>query len=156
MAATSGLGANTTGGNLASDLLNHITPASSTTATAVTVTGPIKVGLYTTATTNTTPGTECSDANYLRTQGNVSAWNAITTTAGAGYQVGYVQRTSNIALTYGGATGFAVAQTITGVVLWSSDATPVCVSYQNYAAGVSVPINNQYNIASGSVVLQLS
>lgn len=156
MASTSGLGAVTTGGNLAADILGHITPASATSATAVTVTGPLKVGLYTTVSTNTTPGTECSDANYLRIQGSVTAWNAVTTTAGAGYQVGYAQRTSNIALTYGGGTGFAVAQTFAGVVIWSSDATPCCISYQNYSSAIVVPVNNQYNIASASVVLQLS
>jgi hypothetical protein len=153
MAATSGLMA-VTGRNVAADLLAHITPPSATTATAVTITGPLKLRLYTSAITNTALGTECSDANYASQ--SVTAWNAVSTTTGAGYGTGYAGRTSNVALTYGGGGGFAVSQTLTGCALVSSDATPVEVAYQNFASPVVIPINNQYVVASGSLSVTLS
>lgn len=156
MAATTGMGAATSGGNLAADLLAHITPPSSTTATAVTVTGPLRLTLHTAAHTNTTFGTECADTNYARSQGNITAWNAVATTAGAGYGVGFVQRTSNVALTFFPTTGAAAAQALTGSALFSSDATACFVAYLNFAATVTVPINNTYTVASGSVTLQLN
>ena len=152
MAATSGLGAVTAGGNLAQDLLNHITPNSSTQATTITITGPIKARMVTSVSTNTTPGTTCSDANYAD---QAVTWAAASTTAGAGYGVGYVQKASSAGLTFGGGTGFAVAQTFTGVWYVSSDATPVQVAYENFAAGVVVPINNQYTVAAGSATIAL-
>lgn len=152
MAASSGM-SSVTGRAVAADILAHLTPASSTTPTAVTVTGPLKLALQIAAVQNTTAATtnECTDTNYARQ--SITAWNAATTTAGAGYGVGKVSKTSNIALTFGGGTGFAVAQTITGDMLVSSDATPVEVFYENFAASVSVPINNQYVVASGSVTV---
>jgi len=153
MAATSGLMA-VTGRNVAADILAHLTPPSSTTATAITVTGPLKLRLYTTAITNTTLGTECSDANYASQ--SVTAWNAVSTTAGAGYGVGFASRTSNVVLTFGGGGGFAAGQTFTGCALVSSDATPVEVAYQNFASSVVIPVNNQYVVASGSLSVTLS
>ena len=155
MAASSGIGA-IAAANVAADILGHLTPTAAAVATAVVITGPLKVALLTTVSTNQVVGTECTDANYTRAQGSITAWNAITTTAGAGYQVGFAQRTSNVALTYGGGTGFAAAQTITGVAFYSSDATPVLVVYQNFAVGVAIPLNNNYVVASGSASVSLS
>lgn len=154
MAAGTGIGAQS-GANVQQDLLNHLTPASSTVATAVTITGPLKLALIvgSTDTTNTTIGTECSDANYSR-QG-ITAWNAASTTAGNGSAVGITSKTSNTALTFGGAGGFAVAQSVRGVALMSSDATPVMCFYQNYASIVNVPVNNQLTFALGAVTAQI-
>lgn len=151
MAATSGLGALATN-NLAQDLLNHITPAT-TTATAITVTGPIKCHLHTAATTNTAIGTECADSNYAAQS---VTWNAASTTAGAGYQVGFVARTNNGALTFGGAGGMNASQTITGITLQSSDATPIFVGYENYATSVVVGAGLQYIINNASLSFSLS
>lgn len=152
MAASSGM-SSVTGRAVAADILAHCTPATSTVATAVTITGPLKLALMIAAVVNTDAATahECTDTNYARQ--SVTAWNAASTTGGAGYNVGKVVKTSNVALTFGGGTGFAVAQTVTGDMLVSSDATPVECFYENFAASVSVPINNQYVVASGSVTV---
>lgn len=153
MAAGTGICA-VTGRNVAGDLLAHITPATSTVATAVTITGPLKLGLIVgTGTTNTTIASECSDANYARQ--SLTAWNGASATAGNGSAAGFVNKTSNVVLTFGGSTGFAVAQSINTLVLYSNDATPVEVFYQNFGSTTTVPINNQYTIASGSVAAQI-
>lgn len=153
MAATAGIGA-VSGVNLAGDLLDHITPASSTTATAVTITGPLKGKLYTSSISNDTRGTECSDANYASQ--SVSAWNAKATISGAGYNVGVVKKTSNVNLTWGGGTGFAVQQVFTGLALDSSDGTPVMVYYQNFAVSLTIPVGNQYIVLSGNLTVGIS
>lgn len=152
MAASSGMSA-VTGRNVAADILAHLTPLTTPVATAVTVTGPLKLALMIGAVQNTDAATahECTDANYARQ--SITAWNAAAVTAGAGYNVGKVAKTSNLALTFGGGTGFAVAQTMTGDMLVSSDATPVECFYENFAASVPVPVNNQYVVASGSVTV---
>lgn len=154
MAAGTGIGAQS-GANLQQDLLNHLTPTGAAVATTVTVTGPLKVALIVgaTDTTNTTIGTECTDANYSRQ--SITAWNAASTTAGNGNTVGITTKTSNTALTFGGAGGFAVAQSVRGVTLMSSDATPVMTFYQNFAAVVSIPTNNQYQFAAGAITTQV-
>lgn len=142
---------------MAADLLAHLTPVTAAVvATAVSILGPLRLSLHTTTHTNTTPGTECADTNYNRAQGSLTAWNAASTTAGAGYGVGFVQKTSNIALTFFPTTGAAAAQTLTGSALFSVDATPCFVSYLNFAVSVTVPINNTYTVASGSVTLQIN
>lgn len=153
MAATSGIGA-VTAVELAGDLLDHITPSSGTVATAVTVTGPLKCKLFTTVIKNDTRGTECTDANYAFQ--SVTAWNAKTVTSGSGYNVGIVQKTSNLNLVFGGGTGFATTQTFTGLDLDSSDATAVMVFYQNFAASLTVPSGNQYIILSGNLTVGIS
>lgn len=153
MAATSGLGA-ISAHNLAGDLLAHISPASSTTATVVTVTGPLLAKLYTSVIKNDTRGTECADSNY--TNQAVSAWNAASTASGSGYNVGVVSRTSNVGLTFGGGSGFAAQQTLTGLALDSSDGTPILVFYNNFAASVVVPAGNQYVILSGNLTIGIS
>lgn len=154
MAAGTGIGAQS-GANVQQDILNHLTPASTAVATAVTITGPLKLALIvgSTDTTNTTLGTECSDANYSRQ--SITAWNAASTTAGNGNAVGISTKTSNTALTFGGAGGFAVAQSVRGVALMSSDATPVMCFYQNFASATSIPINNQYQFALASISAQI-
>lgn len=153
MAATSGLLA-LSAANVEQDLLNHLTPASGTTATAITVTGPLKVALLTAVSTNTAVGAECTDANYARQ--SVTSWNAPATTSGEGYAAGVTNKTNAVALTFGGSTGFAVAQTITGIALYSSDATPVGVYYENFATNLGVPINNQVVFGVGQITLGIS
>ena len=152
MASTSGICAVLTR-NIQKDLLDHLTPTAGTVATAITITGPIKMHLYTTAWTNVTPGTECADTHYAAQ--SISAWNADSVTEGAGPAAGYTSKTNTTELTYGGATGFNAAATITGVALLSSDATPVEVSYENFAAPMSVPINNNYSFANGAVSIAI-
>ena len=152
MALTSGTGA-LVANDVAKDILDHLTPNSGTTATAITITGPIKCALIVGASTNTTLGAECSDANYARQS---ISWGADAVTSGAGYGVGYVQKANTVALTFGGAGGFAVAQTIYGVAYYSSDATPVLIAYENYAATVSVGVNQQYIIPIGSATIAQS
>jgi hypothetical protein len=154
MAATAGMCA-VTGRSVAPDILAHLTPTTTAVATAITVTGPMKLALMVAAVTNTDAATahECSDANYARVA--VPAWNAVATTGGAGYGVGFAKRTNNGAMTFFGGTGCAVAQTITGDMLVSSDATPVEVFYENFAAGVSVPINNQYVVANAACAVSI-
>ena len=157
MAVTTGLGATTSGGNLVVDLLNHITPVTAAVvATTVSIIGPLRLSLSTGLHTNAAPGTECGDTNYNRSQGSIGAWNAATTTAGAGYGVGFAQKTSNAGLTFFPTTGAALAQTLTGSALYSVDTTPCFVAYLNFAVSVTVPVNNTYTVASGSVTLQIS
>lgn len=153
MAAGTGLGA-ATGQNVQADILAHLYPASGTVATAVTITGPIKFALIVGATdsTNTTVGTECTDTNYSRQ--SVTGWNTASTTAGNGSANGFTSKTSTNALTFGG-SGFAAAQAIRGNAAYSSDATPVYVSYQNYASVVNVGINQVYTVAAGSCSVQV-
>ena len=80
-------------------------------------------------------------------------WNAVSASnTGAGSAAGYALMTNNGALTYFGSTGAAAAQTITGVMFYSSDGTPVFAMYENFAAGVSVPQGNQYTFASSTGV----
>lgn len=154
MAATSGLCA-VSGRNVAGDLLSHLFPASGTVATAITVTGPIKGALQTVAVNSDTAATihECTDTTYVRQA--ITGWNAPVVTSGQGYGVGFVKITSTNALTYGGAGGFAANQSFTGVILVSSDTTPVEVAYENFAAAVSVLANQQYVVAAGSCSVSL-
>jgi len=154
MAATSGL-SSVTGRNVAGDILTHLFPATRTVATAITGTGPIKGALQTALVNNDSAATahECTDANYARQ--SITGWGAVAVTSGQGYGAGFSKIASTVALTYGGAGGFAVGQTFTGVVLASSDATPVEVAYQNFAASVSVLANQQYVVASGSCTVEL-
>lgn len=152
MAVTSGLFA-ISAANVAGDILNHLTPASGTVAPAVTVTGPIKMKLLTTTSTNTAEGTECADANYTAGGQPITAWNAAATTAGAGYNVGYVGKTNQTVLDFpqgNTSTGFAAAAALAGVSLVSSDATPVKVAYLNFAATVNVPQGNVYQWGNGA------
>jgi hypothetical protein len=149
MAQTSGI-CNVTGRPVAKDLLDHITPTSGTVATAVTITGPLKMAMQTAAVANDTPATthECSDANYARVA--ISAYNADATASGAGYNVGKVTKANTSDLIFGGAGGFAVAQTFTGHIDASSDATPVETFYENFAATIAVLANQQYVVAAGT------
>jgi len=155
MAAGSGFGA-VTGTNVQADILNHLTPLTTPVAPAVTITGPVKMALCATAgatytgvdSTNTTFGTECTDANYARQ--SITAWNAPTTTAGNGYNVGVTTKTTGIGLTFGGTGGFAAQQTVHGYGYYSSDATPVYIGYSNLATNINIPANNQLVVASGS------
>lgn len=155
MAANTGLAAVTAGGNVQADLLAHLYPTTVAVATAVAITGPVRVALVVGAadSTNTTMGTECADTNYARQ--SITGWNAPTTTAGSGSATGYTAKTSTNGLTFGGAGGFAAAQSIRGNFIASSDATPVIISYQNYAAVVTVAINQTYTVAAGSAQVQL-
>jgi len=142
MAATSGLFA-----PVATDVLNHLTPATTPVATAVTITGPLKMQMTTTASTNSAAGTVCADANYTAGGQPITAWNAAATTAGAGYGVGFVSKTNNVALDFPAGnttTGFAAPAALAGLFLVSSDPTPVNVSYYNFAAVVNVPQGNVY------------
>jgi hypothetical protein len=135
---------------VAKDLLDHITPTSATVATAVTITGPLKMSLQTAAVANDTAATvhECTDANYARQ--SISAYNADATASGAGYNVGKVTKANTSDLTFGGVGGFAVAQSITGHIDASSDATPVETFYENFAAAIAVLANQQYVVAAGT------
>ena len=52
-------------------------------------------------------------------------------------------------------TGAAGAQSITGVDLVSSDATPVKVLYQNFTTPIAIPVGNTYSFAIGALTGQL-
>jgi len=155
MAANTGLAAVTAGGNVQADLLAHLYPTGVAVATAVTITGPVRVALVVGATdsTNTTMGTECTDANYARQ--SITVWNAPTTTAGGGSAAGYTAKTSTNALTFGGAGGFAATQSIRGNFIVSSDATPVIISYQNLPAVSTILVNQVYTVAAGQAQVQI-
>ncbi|MDE2102652.1 MAG: hypothetical protein KGL39_35740 [Patescibacteria group bacterium] len=147
MAATSGIFA-VSGQAVSQDLLKHILPNSSTVATAVTITGAINMELAVGGTSsNTTAASKCSDTNYAH---QAITWNSSSVTSGTGSAAGFASVTNNGAVTFFGATGAAAAQTIYGVMFYSSDATPVAVMYENFSATVSVPQGNQYTFASGT------
>lgn len=151
MAATSGLCA-VAGKDVATDLINHILVNSGTVATAVTITGPNKVALLTSSSTNKTLGAECADANYSRIS---VSWGSAATTEGAGYSVGYVGKNSSALMTFF-PSGAAVQQVLAGTVIYSNDATPIPILYANFAAAVTVPAGSQYTVAAGSCSGQLS
>lgn len=117
------------------------------------LTAPIMLDLVTTTSTNATPGTICSDANYAKQNANIgSASNA--TTAGAG-AAGYVSRASTAQISFFGA-GAAAQQILAGVITRDSAGTPVNDQYQNFASTVTVPLGATYVIASGSLSSSVS